>query len=118
MVGLLSRKVSDKLPPIQPDLLSKRVTPDFRQIILLSIGVVGMLVSDGRPGSLRTQRMARGLTISAIVVAILMLALFGLDLAIGAPFNFKQHSKFLDIAFVICAVGIGYLGWTTWRELD
>ncbi len=79
-----------------------------------------MVASSSRPGFLGTQRMARGLTITAIVIAVMLLALFGLDLATGVPFSFRQHSggMFLDIAFVICALGIGYLGWTTWRELD
>jgi hypothetical protein len=60
--------------------------------------------------------MAKGLTITAIVVAVLLLLLFGLDLAIAFPF--KKQSLLIDVAFVICALGLAFLGWTTWRELD
>ena len=63
-----------------------------------------------------TGRMAKGLTITAMAVAVLTLVLFGMDLAISVPF--KQQSIFLDIAFVICGLAIGFLGFTTWRELD
>lgn len=60
--------------------------------------------------------MARGLTIAAIAIAVLMLVLFGLDLAIGIPFG-KQNPG-LDISFIICGIGLGLLGFSTWRELD
>jgi hypothetical protein len=60
--------------------------------------------------------MAKGLTISSIVIAVLLLILFGLDLAIQFPFKRKEPT--LDVVFVICALGIGYLAWATWRELD
>ena len=60
--------------------------------------------------------MARGLTITAIAIAVLMLVLFGLDLAIGMPFG--KQSLLLDICFLICGLGLGLLGFTTWRELD
>lgn len=63
-----------------------------------------------------TGRMAKGLTMAAIVIAVLTLVLFGLDLAIAVPFN--KQSIFLDIVFVICGLVIGILGFTTWRELD
>ena len=59
--------------------------------------------------------MAKGLTIVSIVVAILLLALFGLDLAIGVPF--RKASILMDIAFVISALGLGIISWTTFREL-
>ena len=60
--------------------------------------------------------MARGLTISAMVIAVLMLVLFGLDLAIGIPFG--KQSLIIDIAFLVCGVGLILLGLTTWRELE
>jgi len=61
-------------------------------------------------------QMARGLTIAAIAIAVLMLVLFGLDLAIGVPFG--KQSMLIDICFVVCGVGLGLLGFSTWRELD
>ena len=60
--------------------------------------------------------MARGLTIAAIVVAVLMLVLFGLDLAIGQPFN--KQNPMIDIAFLVCGVGLILLGLSTWREIE
>ena len=63
-----------------------------------------------------TGRMAKGLTITALALAVLTLVLFGMDLAISVPFN--KQSIFLDVAFVICALAIGFLGYSTWRELD
>jgi hypothetical protein len=59
--------------------------------------------------------MAKGLTIMSLVVAILLFVLFGLDLIIGVPF--RKASVLLDIAFVISALGLGIISWTTFREL-
>lgn len=59
--------------------------------------------------------MAKGLTIAAMAIAALMLVLFGLNLAIGVPFG--EHSMVMDICFLVCSLGIGFLGFTTWREL-
>ena len=60
--------------------------------------------------------MAKGLTIAALAIAVLMLILFGVDLAIQIPFG--RQSMLLDICFVICGLGLAILGFTTWRELD
>ena len=60
--------------------------------------------------------MEKGLTISGMVVAVLILVLFAADLVIGFPF--KRASTFMDIAFVIVAIGLGYLSWSTLRELE
>lgn len=60
--------------------------------------------------------MARGLTITSLVIAVLLLLMFGLDLATGMPF--KKQSVPLDIVFVLCSFGLALLGWTTWRELE
>ena len=46
--------------------------------------------------------MARGLTIAALAIAVLMLVLFGLDLAIQVPFG--RQSMLLDISFVVCGL--------------
>jgi hypothetical protein len=43
-----------------------------------------------------------------------VLIVFGLDLAMGTPFN--GASKMMDIGFVICSGILGYLSWTTLRE--
>jgi hypothetical protein len=58
--------------------------------------------------------MPKALTISGMIVAVLFLILFGLDLALGLPFG--KASLKMDIAFVICALLLGFLSWTTFRE--
>ena len=58
--------------------------------------------------------MAKGLTILAMVVAVLVLLLFALDLVAGFPF--MAASKVMDITFVICAVVLGYLSWSAFKE--
>lgn len=59
--------------------------------------------------------MAKALTIMAIVVAILLLLLFGLDLVVRFPFD--RASLLMDIAFVICSCGLGYAAWNTLKDL-
>ena len=58
--------------------------------------------------------MPKGLCISAMVVAVLLLVVFGLDLAIAFPF--QRASTFIDVCFMICTGLLGYLSWTTLRE--
>ena len=59
--------------------------------------------------------MAKGLTIASMVIAVLILVLFGLDLAASIPF--RRASMMLDIVFVICALGLGYISWVTFKEV-
>ena len=49
-----------------------------------------------------------------MVVAILVLILFVVDLAIGVPF--KRASTTLDVVFMISALVLAYLSWSTLRE--
>jgi hypothetical protein len=58
--------------------------------------------------------MPRALSISGIVVAILLILVFGLDVGLGFPFG--GASKFMDIGFCVAALMLGYLGWSTLRE--
>ena len=60
--------------------------------------------------------MARGLTIIGMVVAILLLVLFSLDLAVKVPF--QRFSIMMDASFVVCALLLGYMSWSTMKELD
>jgi hypothetical protein len=60
--------------------------------------------------------MPRVLSISGIVVAILLVLVFGLDVTpLGFPFG--GASKIMDIGFIIAAAILGYLSWSTLREL-
>lgn len=59
--------------------------------------------------------MPRVLTIAGMVVAGLLVLMFGLDLAIGIPFG--KASMAMDLAILICAAALGYMSWSTYREL-
>lgn len=66
--------------------------------------------------------MPKALCLTGMVIAILLFALFLFDLVapwIGlrglAPF--QQASWLLDLAFVLAAGGLGYLSWSTLKEL-
>jgi hypothetical protein len=59
--------------------------------------------------------MPKALTIGGMVVSAILLLLFGLDLAIKIPF--ERVSAVMDIGAVVCALMLGYMSWTTFREL-
>jgi hypothetical protein len=50
-----------------------------------------------------------------MVVAALMVLLFGLDLALNFPFGGTNRWA-MDLPMIICASGLGYLSWATFRE--
>lgn len=58
--------------------------------------------------------MPRVLTIAGMVVAALLLLMFGLDLAIKFPFS--GASMTMDVIFVVAAGMLGYMSWSTYRE--
>lgn len=58
--------------------------------------------------------MPKALSISGMVIAALLLILFGMDLAIGVPF--RGVSMLMDVGFILCALLLGYLGWSAFRE--
>jgi hypothetical protein len=60
--------------------------------------------------------MAKGMTIAGMVVAVLIVILFLMDLIIGIPFG-KAGGIVFDILFVMAALGLGFLSWSTLREL-
>ncbi len=59
--------------------------------------------------------MPKALTIGGMVVSAILLLLFGLDLAIQVPF--ERVSPVMDIGAVICALLLGYMSFSTFREL-
>ncbi len=59
--------------------------------------------------------MSKALAISGLVVSLLLLLIFGLDLAIAIPFG--RSVKVMDIGFVISALLLAYMSWSTYREL-
>lgn len=60
--------------------------------------------------------MAKGLTIMAMAIAVLVFLLFALDLAIQFPF--ARASMMMDVTFVICSLVLGYLSWSAFRDLQ
>ncbi|MCU0960034.1 MAG: hypothetical protein MUF48_07995 [Pirellulaceae bacterium] len=60
--------------------------------------------------------MPKVLCMSGMVIAILILVLFLLDLAVAFPF--RRINAVMDITFVLCALALGYLSWSTLREQD
>jgi hypothetical protein len=67
--------------------------------------------------------MPKALCLAGMVISILLFLLFLLDLVVpfiglGGLAPFGQASLLLDLIFVICAGGLGYLSWSSFRELD
>ena len=60
--------------------------------------------------------MPKALCLTGMVIAIVVFLLFLLDLILGFPFQGASMS--LDIVFVICAAGLGFISFTTFREQD
>jgi len=58
--------------------------------------------------------MAKGFAIFGFVVAIVLLLVFGLDLAVGIPFD--RISMVADILFVLASLALGVISWMTFRE--
>jgi hypothetical protein len=59
--------------------------------------------------------MPKVLCIFGMVVAALLLLIFGLDLAVKFPFR-GANRMMMDLPLVLCAVGLGYLSWVTFRD--
>ena len=58
--------------------------------------------------------MPKALCMSGIAVAILIILLFGADLAVGLPF--KRASIIMDLMMIGSAIVLGVLSWFTLRE--
>lgn len=58
--------------------------------------------------------MPKALSISGMVVAALLLLLFGLDLALQFPFG---RVITMDVGFLVCSVILAYMSWSAYREL-
>ena len=58
--------------------------------------------------------MPKALCLVGMVVAVLLLLVFGLDLALGFPFN--RVSPTMDIGILLCSVALGYVSWATLQE--
>jgi hypothetical protein len=60
--------------------------------------------------------MPKALCIFGIVIAVLLLLIFGFDLVIGVPFG--KASLVMDAGIVVACGLLGYVSWTTfWRQV-
>ena len=59
--------------------------------------------------------MPKALTIASMAIALILLVIFGLDLIVGFPFGGLNST--MDIGFLVFSAGLGYLSWSTLREL-
>ena len=58
--------------------------------------------------------MPKALCLAGNVVAVLLLLVFGFDLALKFPFG--RVSRTMDVGLVICSLALGYLSWTTLKQ--
>ncbi|MEN6452379.1 MAG: hypothetical protein ABFC96_17965 [Thermoguttaceae bacterium] len=58
--------------------------------------------------------MSKALCLVGMVVAVLLVLVFGLDLAVTFPF--RRLNLTMDIGFLLCAAVLGYVSWMTLRE--
>ena len=58
--------------------------------------------------------MSKAFAIIALIIAICMLLIFGLDAATGMPF--RKASTTMDYGFIACGLILAYLAWRTFRE--
>jgi hypothetical protein len=58
--------------------------------------------------------MSKALCLVGTVVAVLLLLVFGLDLAFEFPF--RRVSWTMDIGIILCSLVLGYLSWATLKE--
>ena len=59
--------------------------------------------------------MPKALSIIGLTISALLLLIFGLDMALGIPF--QNVSSTMDVGFIICSLILGYLSWSTMREI-
>jgi hypothetical protein len=58
--------------------------------------------------------MPKALCLVGMIVAVLLLLVFGLDLAIKFPF--QRADMVMDIGAVVSSIILGYLSWATLKE--
>ena len=60
--------------------------------------------------------MPKVLCLTGMVIAISILFVCRLDLAVKFPF--QRINTTMDVVFLVCAVILGYLSWSTLREQE
>ena len=57
------------------------------------------------------------MVIGSLVVAGLVALAAICDLVLGVPFSGSEHTRTMDVLFIIAAAIVGYLGWDAYRDL-
>ena len=57
------------------------------------------------------------MVVGSLVVAGLVALAAICDLVLGVPFSGSEHTRTMDILFIIAAAIVGYLGWDAYRDL-
>jgi hypothetical protein len=57
------------------------------------------------------------MVIGSMVVAGLVALMAVSDLVLGFPFTGSEHSRLMDILFIVAAAIVGYLSWDAYRDL-
>ena len=57
------------------------------------------------------------MVIGSMVVAGLVSLMAVSDLVLGFPFTGSEHSRLMDILFIVAAAIVGYLSWDAYRDL-
>jgi cytochrome bd-type quinol oxidase subunit 2 len=57
------------------------------------------------------------MVIGSMVVAVLVGIAAVSDLIVGFPFSGTEHTRMMDILFIVCAGIVGYLAWDAYKDL-
>ncbi len=59
------------------------------------------------------KKMVIGSMVAAGIVAVAAIC----DLVLGFPFSGSEHTRTMDILFIVCAAIVGYLAWDAYKDL-
>jgi hypothetical protein len=60
--------------------------------------------------------MQKALCYTGLAIAAVLFLIFLLDLIPSPLSPFRGASRLMDIAFILCALGLAWLSWTTLKE--
>jgi hypothetical protein len=66
--------------------------------------------------------MPKALCLTGMVIAILVFLIFFCDMLFGmigmiSLTPFKMSNPLMDVIFLLCSAGLGFLSWTSFKEL-
>jgi hypothetical protein len=90
------------------------VTFTGRKLYLEAIG--GLMKTSPALPAPRMFPMPKALCLTGLAIAAVLFLIFLVDLIPSPLSPFKGASKLMDIAFILCSLGLAWLSWTTWKE--